>query len=73
MITLLLKSSLIVAESMLFPDMSDPLAPLPSTSIDTIADVGTGSVFGSAYHKLCTKLNDILCPLIMYLDCMSIE
>jgi hypothetical protein len=57
---------------MLFPDMSDPLAPPPST-IDTIANVDTGSVFRSAYHKLCTKPNDVLCSLIMYLDCIYID
>ena len=72
MVTLLLKSSLMVEENMLFPDMSDPLAPPPPT-VDTIADVDTGSVFCSTYHELCTKPNDVLCPLIMYLDRISID
>jgi hypothetical protein len=57
---------------MLFPDMSDTLAPLPST-INIIADVDTGSLFCSAYPELCNEPNDVLCPLIMYLDCISID
>ena len=72
MVNSLLKSSLMVEENMLFPDMSDPLAPPPPT-IDYIADVDTGSVFRSTYHELCTEPNDVLCPLIMYLDRISID
>jgi hypothetical protein len=72
MVTSLLKSSLMVEENMLFPDMSDPLAP-PPPAIDMIADVDTGSVFRSAYLDLCTEPNDVLCPLIMYLDRISID
>jgi hypothetical protein len=72
MITLLLKSSFMVEENMVFPDMSDLLTPPPPT-IDIIVDVDTGAVFRSAYHELCTKPDGVLCPLIMYLGCISID
>jgi hypothetical protein len=58
MITSLLKSSLMVEENMFFSDISDPLAPPPPT-IDTIADVDTGSAFCSADLNLCTEPNDV--------------
>jgi hypothetical protein len=66
MVQSLLKSSLMVEENMLFPDMDNPLAPPPPT-VETIADVDTGQVFRSAHGHLCTRPNDVLCPLIMYL------
>ncbi len=72
MIQSLLKSSLMVEDNMLFPDMDNPLAPPPS-SVETIADVDTGQVFRSAYGNLCTRPNDVLCPLIMYLDRICID
>jgi hypothetical protein len=49
LVQLLLKSSLMVEENMLFPDMDNPLAPPPPT-VETIADVNTGQVFRSAHQ-----------------------
>jgi hypothetical protein len=72
MVQSLLKSSLMVEENMLFPDMDNPLPP-PPPMVETIADVGTGQVFRSAHGHLCTGPNDILCSLIMYLDCICID
>jgi hypothetical protein len=68
----LLKSSLMVEENMLFPDMDNPLAPPPPT-VETIANVSTGQVFCSAHGHLCTGPNDVMCPLIMYLDPICID
>jgi hypothetical protein len=72
MVQSLLKSSLMVEENMLFPDMDSPLAPPPPT-VETIADVDTGQVFRSAHGHLCTGPNDVMCPLIMYLDRICID
>jgi hypothetical protein len=72
MVQSLLKSSLMVEENMLFPDMDNPLAPPPPT-VETIADADTGQVFHSAHGHLCTRPNDVLCPLIMYLDRICID
>jgi hypothetical protein len=58
MVQLLLKSSLMVEENMVFPDMDKP----PST-VETIADADTGQVFRSAHGHLCTGPNDVLCLL----------
>jgi hypothetical protein len=55
-----------------FPDMDNPLPPPPAT-VQTIADVNTGQVFRSAQGHLCTRPNDVLCPLIMYLDRICID
>jgi hypothetical protein len=68
----LLKSSLMVEENMLFSDMDNPLAPPPPT-VETIADVDTGQVFRSAHGHLCTRPNNVLCPLIMYVDRICIN
>jgi hypothetical protein len=73
MVQLLLKSSLMVEENMLFPDMDNPLAPPPPTAETIIADVDTGQVFRSAHGHLSTLPNDVLCPLIMYLDRICID
>jgi hypothetical protein len=72
MVQLLLKSSLMVEESMLFPDMDNPLTPPPPT-VETIADVDTSQVFRPAHGHLCTRPNNVLCPLIMYLDRICIN
>jgi hypothetical protein len=72
MVQSLLKSSLMVEENMLFPDIDNPLAPPPPT-VETIADVDTGQVFRSAHGHLCTGPNDVLCLLIMYLDRICID
>jgi hypothetical protein len=69
MVQSLLKSSLMVEENMLFPDMDNPLPP----PVETIADVDTVQVFRSAHGHLCTGTNDVLCPLIMYLDRICID
>jgi hypothetical protein len=57
---------------MLYPDMSDPLVNPPST-INTIADMNTSLVFRSGFHELCNTPNDVLCPLVMYLDGIYID
>ncbi len=72
MVQSLLKSSLMVEENMLFPDMDNPLAP-PPARVETIADVDTGQVFRSAHGHLCTRPDHVLCPLIMYLDRICID
>jgi hypothetical protein len=72
MVQSLLKSSLMVEENILFPDTDNPLAP-PPLMVETIADVDTGQVFRSAHGHLCTGPNDVLCPLIMYLDRICID
>jgi hypothetical protein len=68
----LLKSSLMVEENMLFSDMDNPLAP-PPPMVETIANVRTGQVYSSAHGHLCTRPNDVLCPLIMYRDRICID
>jgi hypothetical protein len=73
MVQSLLKSSLMIQENMLFPDMDNPLPPPPLT-VETIgADVDRGHVFRSTHGHLCTQPNDVLCPLIMYLDRICID
>jgi hypothetical protein len=72
MINSLLNSTLMVDENMLFPDMENPFGPPPAT-VEIIGDVDTGKVYRSAYHELCTHPNDVLCPLIMYLDRICID
>ena len=72
MVQSLLKSSLMVEKNMLFPDMDNPLPPLPPT-VKSIADVDTGQAFHSAHGHLCTRPNDVLCLLIMYLDRICID
>jgi hypothetical protein len=72
MVQSFLKSSLKVEENMLFPDMDNALPP-PRPTVETIADDDTGQVFRSAHGHLCTGPNDVLCPLIMYLDRICID
>jgi hypothetical protein len=73
MVQSLLKSSLMVEENMLFPDMDNTPWPPPHPTVETIADVDTGQVFRSAHGHLCTGPNDVLCLLIMYLDRICID
>jgi hypothetical protein len=73
MVQSLLKASLMVEENLLFPDMDNPLPPPPPPMVETIANVDTGQVFRSAHGHLCTGPNDVMCPLIMYLDRICIN
>jgi hypothetical protein len=41
--------------------------------VETIADVNMGQVFRSVHGHLCTGPNNVLCPLIMYLDPICIN
>jgi hypothetical protein len=72
MVQSLLKSSFSVEENMLFPDMDNPLA-TPPPMVETIANADTCQVFRFAHGHLCTAPNDVLCPLIMYLDRICID
>ena len=72
MIDSLLYSSLFQEDNLLFVDPSNPLAaPLPESEM--IGDIVTGKAYARAHRRLCTNPNDLLCPLIFYLDKLSID
>jgi hypothetical protein len=64
MVQSLLKSSLMVEENMLFPDMDNPLC-LRLLPMSTRARY-------SVLRMVIFVLDHVLCPLIMYLDCICI-
>jgi hypothetical protein len=68
----LLKSALMVEENMFLPDMENCIGP-PPPNVKTIGNVDTGKVYHSAHAELFTKPNDVLGPLMMYLDCICID
>jgi hypothetical protein len=72
MIKSILFSSLMVEENMLFSDPNNPLAPPPLVSA-TLGDIVTGDAYGRAHRRLCTEPNHMLCPLILYLDKVTID
>ncbi len=52
--------------------LDNPFGP-PTPTVETIRDVDTGHVYRSTYRELCTQPNNVLCPLIMYLDRICID
>ena len=71
MIKSILFSSLMVEENMLFVDPNNSLASPPLVS-GTLGDIVTGGAYGQAHRWLCIQPNHMLCPLILYLDKVTI-
>ena len=75
MVNSLLTSSFIKDDNnLLFPDMSDPLAPPPPT-LTHKSDIDTGEIYRNAYKELCTgkPKNHIICGVIIYIDKLAID
>jgi hypothetical protein len=74
MVQSLLTSSLIEDDSnLLFPDLTNPLAP-PPLVVTTLADIDTGRIFRRAYDVLCRgHPNHVMCGIILYIDKLAVD
>ena len=74
MVESLLNSALMEDDNnLLFPDLTNPLAP-PPTVVTTLADIDTGRIYRRAYDLLCHgRPNHVLCGIILYIDKLAVD
>jgi hypothetical protein len=59
--------------NLLFPNLSDPLAPPPDRVL-TLADIDTGRSYRNAYNLLCRgRPKHMLCGIILYIDKLAVD
>ena len=74
MVQSLLNSALMEDDdNLLFPDLTNPLAPPPPV-VTTLADIDTGRIYRRAYDCLCRgHPNHVICGIIMYIDKLAVD
>ena len=71
LLSLLKNEELMSVDNLLFED-GDPLH-VPKRRINTVGDVDSGSWYINAHKHLCQKADDVLVPIIFFIDGVTID
>lgn len=71
LLSLLSDEDLMTEDNLLFEN-GNPFS-VPRRRVNKVGDVNTGSWYINAYKKLCNNVNDVLVPIILFIDGVTID